>query len=163
MKIIDTSTFVGIFNEAKRPDVFEDLLQLGHILVITKYVLSEVEDPTTSTNVKRLITERKLERSERNALEEIKAFQLSYTNLEPGETDVILTYLKLSQYTDNIYCILDDDAARKTASKLKIRYTGLIGLLKMLKTRGIKSPDEIREIFKLLKKGGFRMPKHIDI
>ena len=75
---------------------------------------------------------------------------------------MILTYLKLSQYTDSIYCILDDGDARSAASELGIRYTGLIGLLKILKNRRIKSPDEISEIFNLLKKGGFRMPKHID-
>ncbi len=126
-------------------------------------MLAEIKDPNTCTSVKRLLREDKLERLEENSLQEIRDFQRTYSELGEGETDVILTWQKLSSHQDNVYCILDDGNARNAASKLSVRYTGMIGLLQMLKTRGIKSPGEIREIFKLLKEGGFRIPKHIDI
>ncbi len=143
--------------------MFDDLLQLGHKLTTTKYVLSEIKDPNTCTNVKRLMREHKLECLEKNSLEEIENFKRIYKKLEKGEIDVLLTYIKLSQHITRIYCILDDGNARKVASKLDLQYTGLIGLLRLLNNRGIKSLDEINKILKLLKEGGFRMPKHIDI
>ncbi len=43
MKILDTSVLIGVFDLINRPDVFDDILKLGHELVIPKYVQKELE------------------------------------------------------------------------------------------------------------------------
>ena len=159
MKIFDSSPLIAIFNHINRSDVFDDILQLGHELAIPHYVMKELHDTNTRKNVKILLKEGKLKLLEENSIEEIRAFQEQASNLKKGEIDVILTCLKLGGYKNNVYCILDDKDARRSALKLDIKRRGLWGLLDMLEERGIKSPDEIKEIKTLLKDSKFRTPR----
>ena len=159
MKILDSSVLIGIFDDINRPDIFGDILKLGHELVITKYVLKELLAKSSNIYVQKLLKEGKLRLLEENSIEEIRVFQEQASSLKKGEIDVILAYLKLGGYKNNVYCILDDKAARKAALKLDIKLRGLWGLLDMLEERGIKSPDEIKEIKTLLKDSKFRTPR----
>ncbi len=159
MKILDSSVLIGIFDDINRPDVFDDILKLGHELVIPKYVQKELESKPSRINVQKLLKERKLKRIEINSLKEIETFQLVGHRLEYGEIDVILTYLKLGGCKNNVYCVLDDGDARKLASNSKLKHIGLIGLILMLEDKGIKSFDEADEILTLLYNSEFRMPK----
>ena len=159
MKILDSSVLIGIFDDINRPDIFDDILKLGHELAITKYVLKELLDKPSNIYVQKLLKGDKLKLLEENSIEEIRAFQEQTYNLEDGETDVILTCLKFREYMDNIYCILDDKDARKATLELNIKRRGLWGLLDMLEERGIKSSDEIKEIKTLLKDSKFRTPR----
>ena len=159
MKILDSSVLIGIFDDINRPDIFGDILKLGHELVITKYVLKELLAKSSNIYVQKLLKEGKLRLLEENLIEEIRVFQEQIYKLEDGETDVILTCLKFREYMDNIYCILDDKDARKATLELNIKRRGLWGLLDMLEERGIKSPDEIKEIKTLLKDSKFRTPR----
>ncbi len=159
MKILDASVLIGIFDLINRPDVFDDILKLGHELVIPKYVQKEVDAKALNIDVQKLIKEGKLTYSERNSFVEIMNFKLTTSKLKEGEIDVILTYLKLGGYENSVYCVLDDGDARKSALKLKIKHTGLIGLIIMLEDKGIKSFDEADEILTLLYNSRFHMPK----
>ena len=159
MKILDSSVLIGIFDDINRPDIFDDILKLGHELAITKYVLKELLAKPSNIYVQKLLKGDKLKLLEENSIEEIRAFQEQTYNLEDGETDVILTCLKFREYMDNIYCILDDKDARKATLELNIKRRGLWGLLDMLEERGIKSSDEIKEIKTLLKDSKFRTPR----
>ncbi len=154
MKILDASVLIGIFDLINRPDVFDDILKLGHELVIPKYVQKELEAKPSNIDVQKLIKEGKLIRLEKNLLVEINVFRQNAENLKFGEIDVILTYQKLGGYKNNVYCVLDDGNARKVASKAKIKHTGLIGLILMLEDRGIKNFDEADEILTLLYNSG---------
>ena len=159
MKILDSSVLIGIFDDINRPDIFDDILKLGHELAITKYVLKELLAKPSNIYVQKLLKGDKLKLLEENSIEEIRAFQEQTYNLEDGETDVILTCLKFREYMDNIYCILDDKDARKATLELNIKRRGLWGLLDMLEERGIKSSDEVKEIKTLLKDSKFRTPR----
>ena len=161
MKILDSSVLIGIFDDINRPDIFDDILKLGHELAITKYVLKELLAKPSNIYVQKLLKGDKLKLLEENSIEEIRAFQEQTYNLEDGETDVILTCLKFREYMDNIYCILDDKDARKATLELNIKRRGLWGLLDMLEERGIKSSDEVKEIKTLLKDSNFRTPKDL--
>ena len=159
MKILDSSVLIGMFDDINRPDIFDDILKLGHELVITKYVLKELLAKHSNIYVQKLLKEGKLRLLEENLIEEIRVFQEQIYKLEDGETDVILTCQKLGGYQNNVYCILDDKDARKAALKLDIKFRGLWGLLDMLEERGIKSSDEVKEIKTLLKDSNFRTPR----
>ncbi len=110
-------------------------------------------------DVQELIKQGKLTSLEKNSLAEIMNFKPNARKLKEGEIDVILTYLKLGGHKNNVYCVLDDGNARKSASKLKIKHTGLIGLILMLADKGIKSFDEADELLTLLYNSKFHMPK----
>ena len=125
MKIFDSSQLIAIFNHINRPNVFEDISQLGHELVIPHYVMAELHDTNTRKNVKRLLKEGKLKLLDENSIEEIREFQEQIYKLEDGETDVILTCQKLGGYQNNVYCILDDKDARRAALKLNVKRRGL--------------------------------------
>ena len=159
MKILDSSVLIGIFDDINRPEIFDGILKLGHELAITKYVLKELLAKSSNIYVQKLLKEGKLRLLEENSIKEIRVFQEQASSLKKGEIDVILTYLKLGGYKNNVYCILDDKAARKAALKLDIKLRGLWGLLDMLEERRINSPDEIKEIKTLLKDSNFRTPR----
>ena len=114
--------------------------------MVPKYVQKELEAKPSNIDVQELIKQGKLTSSEKNSLVEINVFNQDAQNLKFGEIDVILTYLKLGGYKNNVYCVLDDGNARKVASRSKIKHRGLIGLIIMLEDKGIKSFDEADEI-----------------
>ena len=159
MKILDSSVLIGIFDDINRPDIFEDILKLGHELVITKYVLGELFVKSSNTNIPKLFKQGKLKLLEENSIKEINEIKQIKRKLHEGEIDVILTCQKLGGYQNNVYCILDDKDARKAALELNIKRMGLWGLLDMLEERRIKSPDEVEEIKTLLKDSNFRTPR----
>ena len=162
MIIFDASPLIAIFNGIKRPDVFEDISKLDDKLVITEYVFLELRDPNTITSVKKLLQESKIELLNKNTIDEIQKFRIGVKKIQNGEADVILTYQKL-KFKNNVYCILDDYDARRVATLLNIKYTGLLGLLQKLGDEKIKSPDEINEIVTLLKRSTFRIPEEFTI
>ncbi len=155
MKIFDSSPLIAIFNQFQYPQVFDVILQLGHELTVPHVVWNELKDSRTCTNVQRLRDEHKLTKSETNSFQEIKDFRKGY-NIDDGEIDVILTYIKLGGYRNNIYCVLDDKDAQRVASRLGIKYVDLKGLLKMLGNKGVKYPKKIDEIIELLDRSEFR-------
>ena len=162
MIIFDSSSLIAIFNGIKRPDVFEDISKLDDKLVITEYVFLELRDPNTSASVKKLLQEGKIELLNKNTIDEIQKFCTDITNIQNGEADLMLVYQKL-KFKNNVYCILDDYDARRAATLLNIKYTGLLGLLQKLVDEKIKSPDEINEIVTLLKRSTFRIPEEFTI
>ena len=136
---------------------------LDNELVMPLYVLMEICDENTHTNVSELLAENKLKLLKENSLEEIQKFMEGRNKLGNGEKDVMLTYQKLNDYQNNIHCVLDDQDARKAATKLGIKCIGLLGLLQQLKDKGIISHVKVDEIFMLLKRHGFRVPDNFKI
>ena len=71
MKILDSSVLIGIFDDINRPDTFDDILKLGHELVITKYVLEELFVKSSNINIPKLLKQGKLKFLEENSIKEI--------------------------------------------------------------------------------------------
>jgi predicted nucleic acid-binding protein len=67
--------------------------------------------------------------------------------------------LALSFEIDNVIVILDDQKARKLAEKLKINYTGTLGLILRAKQEGIIS--SVKELLEKIKKTNFRFSEEI--
>ena len=78
-----------------------------------------------------------------------------------GECYSMLAYQKLRDDGERVYCILDDCEARKIAKELGIKFTGLIGLLLMMKQKDIMSGYEFDKVVKLLKDSNFRFPADV--
>ena len=159
MKILDATTIIAVFNEINCPDLINKILELGHELVIPSHIMkSELLDKSTLKLIQKFVKEEKIQILDKNSMEEIQEFQKDFPGLGLGECDSMLSYQKLNGDGDKVYCILDDGKARSKASELDIEYTGLIGLLKLIKDRNIMNSDEIDEVITMLKKSNFRFP-----
>ena len=148
-------------NELNCISLIDIILKLNHKLVITQSVYSELQDGITDIECKKLVKKNKIEIINLNSKLEIKQFKKTYPSLGDGEIDSILSYQKLSNKKKSVYCIFDDSTARKKAEKLEIKFTGFLGLLKLIEKRGIISDKEYSEIIKKLRTSNFRLPKNI--
>ena len=164
MKILDSSTVIAILDELHYPEMFEKIANLGHQLAIPSHVLrGEILDGPTLRATRRLIAQGTIQILEQNSAEEVTAFQERFVGLGAGECDAMLSCLKLSGGKNRVYCILDDGRARIRARDLNIKFTGLLGLLRMVKDRGIMEPGEVCRVLEMLKNSSFRLPSDVVI
>ena len=159
MKILDATIIIALFDEIRRPDLIDKILLLGHDLVVPSHVMRyEILDKSAQEMIKKMISENKMHILEKNSVEEIERFQDDTPNLGLGECDVMLSCQKIRNEGEQAYCILDDRGARNTASDLGICFTGLIGLLTMIRDRNIMSQSEVDKVLQELRDSGFRLP-----
>ncbi len=164
MKILDATTIIAIFHEIDCPDLMDKILELGHDLVIPSHIMkSELLDKSTLKITEKFVKQKKIQILEKNSIKEIREFQKDYPGLGLGECDSMLTYQKLTNGGVDVYCILDDRKARTKASDLDIEFTGLIGLLKLIKDRKIMNSNEIYDVITMLKNSSFRFPAGVVI
>ena len=158
MKVFDASVLIGIFDELKWPELIDHILKLGHDLAVPSYVFeNELKSELTLAGVTKLVKQGKIKILPKNSLEVLLEFTKN-SSINFGEADVLLSFQKLK--TKDAYCILDEKAARSLAKTKKIKFTGLLGLLKLLRDREIITRDEYTDAVSLLKKSTFRMPSN---
>ncbi len=78
-------------------------------------------------------------------------FNIAQSTVDPGEASTIALALE----TKNPLLILDDDKARKLAKKLKLKYTGTLGVILKAKKKGLIS--SVTDVIEQLKFYNFRM------
>jgi predicted nucleic acid-binding protein len=78
-------------------------------------------------------------------------FNIAQSTVDPGEASTIALALE----TQNPLLILDDDKARKLAKKLKLKYTGTLGVILKARKRGLIS--SVIDVIEQLKFYNFRM------
>ncbi len=155
---------IAISNEIKCPELIEKIGLLGHVLAIPSYIVKhELLDKNSSKITEMYVQNGKIQILNENTAEEILAFQKKFSMLYVGmgECYSMLAYQKLRATGKQVYCILDDYKARKKATKLGIKFTGLIGLLLMMKQKDIMSGYEFDKVVKLLKDSNFRFPTDV--
>ena len=164
MKILDASTIIAVFHEINCPELIDKIILLGHDLAIPSHVMnSELLDKSTLKITNGFIQQDKIQILNQNTIEEIREFRKDFPGLGLGECDSMLSYQKISKGKDKVYCIFDDAKARSKASELNIEFTGLIGLLKLMKARNIMDFNEIEDVVVMLKKSNFRFPAGVVI
>ncbi|OLC35158.1 MAG: hypothetical protein AUH84_03700 [Thaumarchaeota archaeon 13_1_40CM_4_38_7] len=152
---------IAIVNEIKYPELIDKLLKLNHELFVPSSVYDELLDENSKRECKGLIENDKLKVCRLNTKTEVEDFQKSYPYLGKGECDSMLQFTKLTKNAQKVYCILDDKPARKVADSLNIQYTGLLGLVKLLKNRNAITSNEYDNIMKALEGSTFRMPRDV--
>lgn len=157
MKIFDSSAIVAILWNIKCPGLIRCMSKMQHDLVLPCCVYREILNGPAASACAKMIEERALIVAGPNKASDLMEFKKHHTSLGLGEIDVMLTYEGLAGKCRS-YCILDDMDARKTAESRGIRFTGLLGLLRMMRIRGIMSPDEFDGAVGALKRSGFYMP-----
>lgn len=157
MKILDSTSIIAILSEINCPEIIDKILGLNHTLIIPSFVYDEMLTPELKISCDRMISNGKMHISTINDINDIKDLQKTYPFLGKGELDSMLQYDKLRN-TEPVYCIFDDRRARTVASERGILYTGLLGLLCMIKNREIIDDHEYEEIISALRNSSFRMP-----
>ena len=157
---------IAISNEIKCPELIEKIGLLGHVLAIPSYIVKyELLDKNTSKITEMYVQSGKIQVLNENTAEDLLAFQKKFSMLYVGmgECYSMLAYQKLRDTGERVYCILDDNDARKIAAELGIKFTVLIGLLLMMKQKNLMSSYEFDKVVKLLKDSNFRFPTDVDI
>lgn len=162
LKILDTSTLIAVIHELDRPDLLDKILELGHALVVAGHVESEMRGRKAKEGVERMVRQGKIRVFPASTSAEMRGLKRRFPTLGPGECDTLLLHGRLREQGRS-YCILDDKRARSAAKSLGIPFTGLLGLLSLLKDRGIIDGREACEIVKKLRRAGFRMPANVAI
>ena len=155
---------IAVCNEINCPELVEKIALLGHDLAIPSHVVeSELLDNNTSKITEKYVQRNTIQILKKNTVEEIQEFRKDFPGLGLGECDSMLTYQKLRDAGERVYCILDDGKAREKAIDLGIKFTGLVGLLQMMKQKNVMNHDDIGKIVKLLKDSNFRFPADVVI
>lgn len=163
LKILDASAAIALFAELDRPSLVDSLLKLGHALAIPGYVMDkELVSARVRKRAEELARQGKVTVLEDSTPEDLREFGVAIAGLGPGEFETIMA-CKRAQRQGKAYCILDDRPARRRAAIIGVPFTGVLGLLRMLKDRGIVEGGEIGEIVAELRRSGFRLPRNIDI
>ena len=137
------------------------MLQLKHELVITHSVYREILAGSSGKTCCKLVSEKKIRVIKMNSDEQIRDYKKSHPQLGDGEIDSMLSFLQISKNGDSTYCIFDDGVARRKAGEMGIKFTGFLGLLKIMREREILTTKEYEEIITQLRKSNFRLPKEI--
>ena len=153
---------IAIFDELGRPDLVDRILELGHALAVAGHARSELRSKGAREGVERMAREGKIRIFAAGTAAELSRIKEEFPSLGPGECDTLLLHERVRSQGRS-YCILDDKRARQAAKSLGVPFTGLLGLLVLLKKRGIISGREAGEIVKDLRRAGFRMPKNVVI
>ena len=158
MKILDSSALICIFDDLDRPDLMDKISELGHDLAVPRYVL-EKELFRKAKRRTAEMAETGAVRILENSAKEFEAFLKAFPGLGLGESHVLLSYTKEAGAGRKAYCILDERDARALAAEAGIRYTGLLGLLRMLKNRQILGAQDAESISAALRDSRFRIPR----
>lgn len=159
---MDTSALIGIISELGRPDLIDSILKLGHTLAIAGHVLGELRGKEVREEVEGMVRQGKIRVFAASPAADIKALKKDSPALGPGESDTLALYERVRPQGKS-YCILDDRRARSTAKRRGIPFTGLLGLIVLLRDRGIIDRSEASEIVKDLRRAGFWMPVDFSI
>lgn len=163
MKILDASTLIAILYDLGRPDLIDSLLSLGHALAVAGHVAeSELRSRETREGVERMVRQGKTRIFAGSTATELRRMKRAFPGLGLGECDTLLLHERVRRQGKS-YCILDDKDARLAAKSMGIPFTGLLGLLSLLKKRGIVDEPEASEIVGDLRRAGFWMPANVAI
>lgn len=159
MKVFDASGIIGMLREIGRPGIIDMIIKLGHRVAVPSAVMEkELVEECVCRMVGELVAQGKISVLRACLPDEMSALQHEYPELGLGECEVIL---HCQRSGEGVYGILDDKQARAAAEELNIRYTGLVGLIKLLGDREIATPIEIRKIFEAMMSSTFRAPADV--
>ncbi len=134
---VDTSSLIIL----SKIDALHLLKEIYGSIIITTFIKSEFNDPLPPW----IIVE---------PTNNIDQHFLKNFNLGPGETSIIMNTLK-----NDAFLIIDDLKARKIATTLRLRFTGIIGILIIAKELGII--NSIKFYIKNIQATNFRLSESL--
>ncbi|AFC99394.1 putative nucleic acid-binding protein [Methanocella conradii HZ254] len=152
MKLLDTSVILLFIKDIDGKKYFSALISNGEILKIPPSVYNEIKDTNTRTELDNLLFQHIIGKVDHNDMTIENVIRTRYPELNDGEINVICSGLKLKENGVPFFCVIDEKPGRKAAQELGLPLTGSIGLLNILKAKGlldksqrIKITDEIKQ------------------
>ena len=133
----DASSLIAILDELGRPDLIDRILELGDALAVAGHARPELRSKGAREGVERMAREGKIRIFAASTAAELSRIKEEFPSLGPGESDTLLLLHERLRSQGRSYCMLDDKRARPAAKSLGVPFTGLLGLLALLKKRGI--------------------------
>ncbi|MGN1186349.1 MAG: DUF3368 domain-containing protein [Methanobrevibacter wolinii] len=161
MKLMDTSSIILFLEYIPEYEFIITFSKTGEMMIITPQVETEYnckKNPLINNNynLDKLLNNEIIIKKD---CEIHKIFKNRYFYLGEGEKSIISLALEFKKQSKECYCVLDDNKARKVAIKLNLKVKGSIGLLLLLKEKGlIKNTNELVE---KIHKSSFRISKKI--
>ncbi len=162
MKLMDTSSIILFLEYIPEYEFIITFSETGEIMIITPQVEEEYNIKRNHSifnenyNLEKLIDEGIIIKkdSDINSL-----FKNRYFFLGKGEKSIMSLALEYKEQSLDYYCVLDDKGARKIAFELGLNVKGSIGLLLLLKQKGmLQNPNEV---VKRIKESQFRISDRI--
>lgn len=147
MKLMDTSSIILFLEFISEYEFIITLSETGEVMIITTCVEKEYDEKKDSSinnpkyNLNKLLEDEILIKKE---CEINSLFNRRYFNLGKGEKSILSLGLKYKEQCVDYYCVIDDKDARKVAEKLGLNVKGSIGLLLLIKEKGLlQNPNEV--------------------
>lgn len=162
MKLMDTSSIILFLEFVSEYEFLIKFSKTGEVMIITAQVEEEYNRKKDSSihnpnyNLNKLI-ENKIIIKEKCEINEI--FKRRYFKLGIGEKSIMSLAFKYQEQGHEYYCILDDKYARDVAQKLELNVKGSIGLLLLLKEKGLL--ENSNEIVNKIRESPFRISDNI--
>ena len=162
MKLMDTSSIILFLEHIQEYEFLITFSETGEIMIITPQVEEEYNikrNPSLfneNYNMGKLINEGILikKHSDINSL-----FKKRYFYLGKGEKSIMSLALEYKEQSKEYYCVLDDKDARRIAFKLGLNVKGSIGLLLLLKEKGLLQNHN--EVVEKIRESQFRISDNI--
>ena len=148
MKLIDTSCLILFLEFLQEYAFLITFSEIGEVMIITPQVEKEynsknVQSDNINYNLTKLIDNDIIIKED---CEIFDLFKNKYFYLGKGEQSILSLGLKYKAQNKKYFCVLDDKKARKVASEMGLHIKGSIGLLHILKRKGlIEKPKEVIE------------------
>lgn len=148
--------FIAFHKELNKPDLLYKYHEFQYDIYIPIGVYNELKRPTFDT-VKKYVDKKIIKLLDPIPRNEIKKLKDRHPNLKNGELEVILWGINFSTSGKKCYCVLDDDQARKVATKKEILFTGTKGLIKHMGKKGVINSKDAVLLIKELENSNFRI------
>ena len=149
MKLMDTSSIILFLEFISEYEFLIKFSESGEVMIITAQVEEEYNEKkdlsiqNPNYNLDKLL-EKEIIIKETCEINEI--FKRRYFKLGIGEKSIMSLALEYQEQGHECYCVLDDKYARDVAQKLELNVKGSIGLLVLLKEKGLlKNPNEVAD------------------
>lgn len=162
MKLMDTSSLIIFLERIPEYEFLITFSETGEIMIITSDVEKEYNKKrdfskfNENYNLEKLIHDGMIIKED---CEMHDLFINRYFYLGEGEKSIMSLALKYKEQSKEYFCVLDDKDARKIAFQLGLNVTGSIGLLLLLKEKGLLTNTD--EIVEKIRKSSFRISDRI--
>lgn len=147
MKLMDTSSIILFLEFISEYEFIIKFHESGEVMIITAQVEGEYNQKKDSSahnpvyNLNKLLEDGIIIK-ENCEINEI--FERRYFKLGIGEKSIMSLALEYQEQGQECYCVIDDRYAREVAQKLGLNVKGSIGLLLLLKEKGLlENPNEV--------------------
>jgi len=161
MKIIDSSPIILLIDKINEGDALYILSENGENLKLPESVYNEFNNGATTNSIDGFIDDGVFDIIEGMSTEEEDYIKNRWPNLGSGEINVLAWAKRLQKEDKEFLCVLDDLNARRACETMGFQLTGSVGLLKLLKTRGLVSNPKIVEIVNKIRDSDFHIKEEI--